>query len=124
MPEHLTGVGYLEDMDVDQSGKLVNPQIPADLPTIVFIYASWCGYCERSIPTVQEFVNANKGKVNVLAVQADDERPSVKALSSRLKDTWPQFKGFPTFVKYDGKKPTKKQLKDRSMQGLEEFSFN
>jgi thiol-disulfide isomerase/thioredoxin len=124
MPEHLTGVGYLEDMDVDDQGKLLNPEISGKTPTILFIYASWCPHCTSVIPVIQDFVNSNKGKVNVLAIQADDERPSVKSLSARLKSTYPQFKGFPTFVKYDGKKPSKKQLKDRSMQGLEEFTFN
>lgn len=124
MTEQLTNVGYLEDDDVNQKGILVNPEINMNLPSVLFIYATWCGYCKQSLPDVQKFADENIGKVNVLAIQADDPRPTVKALSSRIKTTYPEFKGFPTFVKYSGAKPVKKQLQDRSVKGLEEFAFS
>lgn len=124
MTEHLRGVGYLEDTDVNDQGVLINPEIQSTIPTILMIYASWCHYCKDTLPVVQSFVDQNKGNINVLAIQADDERPSVKALASRLKSTYPQFAGYPTFIYYKNKKPTKKQLKQRTLAGLEEFAFN
>lgn len=124
MSEHLTGVGYLEDTDVDSKGNLVNKDIPKNIPAVLMIYASWCPACKSCFSQVQEFADQNKGKVCVLAIQADDQRPSVQALAKRVKSFYPEFRGFPTFLAYNkGKMVPDKELQERSVQGLEAFAF-
>lgn len=121
---YLTGVGYLEDEDVDQKGNLINPEIPTNVPIILMIYASWCPHCEHFLPTMNQFAEQNRDKVCVLAIQADDSRPSVQALASRIKTMYPDFRGFPTILKFkNGKRVKNAVLQERSMEGLKQLAY-
>lgn len=125
MSEHLTGVGYLEDTDVDSKGNLINKGIPKNIPSVLMIYASWCPACKACLNQVQEFADKNQGKVCVLAIQADDQKPSVQALAKRIKSFYPEFRGYPTFLAYNkGKMVKEKELQERSVSGLEDFAFS
>ena len=118
----LNNVGYLEDVDFDRNGNLINSDIPKDKPVVVMIFASWCGYCRQTKPAFQEFANKMKGKVFCAAIQSDGERPSEKRLSDKLKTIKPDFRGFPDFILFKNGKQINKELKGRSVQDFIEFS--
>lgn len=43
-----------------------------DKPQVLFCYASWCGYCRRSLPTIEELHKKYKDKdVEIVAVNLD-----------------------------------------------------
>lgn len=115
-------VAYLEDSDFDQSGALINPTIPKNIPTVVFIQASWCPHCQHAKPTFQEFAIRMKGKVFSATIQADGERDSEKALGKRVKQIKPGFRGFPDYVLFVNGKRVNKEISGRNMSDLMEFA--
>lgn len=117
----LYDVAYLEDMDFDQNGNLINPEIK-DKVVVILIFASWCGYCKKFKPDYQEFANKMKGSnVFVAAIQDDGERETEKRLMKKIKTIKPDFRGFPDIVLYKNGRRVNKDLQDRSVKGLVEF---
>jgi thiol-disulfide isomerase/thioredoxin len=118
----LSNVGYLEDFDFDNNGNLINPQIPKNQSVVVLVFASWCAWCKKIKPDFQEFANNMKGKVFCAAIQADGAKPSEKKLMDKMKTIKPDFRGFPDVMLFVNGKRVNKELKDRTVQGLVEFS--
>lgn len=55
-------------------------------PTLLFVYASWCGYCMHQHPIVDDFVKQHGNKVHVVAVSIDDNPDDLNAfLASKPK---------------------------------------
>lgn len=115
-------LAYLEDSDFDQSGGLINPDIPKEIPTVVFIQASWCPHCRNAKPAFQEFANRMKGKVFAATIQSDGERESEKALGKRVKQIKPGFRGFPDYVLFVNGKRVNREISGRGLNDLMEFS--
>ena len=115
-------IAYLEDTDFNKSGKLINPNIPKDVPVVVMIQASWCGYCQKAKPSFQEFANNNQDKVFCATIQVDGSRPSEKALGKRIKSIKKNFKGFPDYLLYKSGSLVNRNISGREVSHLEDFS--
>ena len=122
MTDFTRPIGYLEDSDFDSQGKLVNPNIPKNIPVVIMIQASWCGYCQKAKPAFQKFANQNQGKVFCATIQADGIRPSEKALGKRLSSIKKEFRGFPDYAVFKDGSPVDKQITGRAVEHLELFS--
>lgn len=112
-------VAYLEDSDFTQDGNFMNG--PMDMPVVVLIMTSWCGYCKQFKPTFQEFAHKVRGKVMPAVIQADSQSPSEQKLGKRIKEIIPGFRGFPTVALFMNGKFVKTMDNERSMKGLMEF---
>lgn len=119
-------IGYLQDNDFDQNGRLINQSIPKNIPTIVMIQAMFCGYCREAKPAFQEFANSYQGKVCCLTIQGDGKEPGEAQLASpeRINQIKPGFRGYPEYVLYYGGDRVDKDIKGRDVPDLIEFAFN
>ena len=112
-------VYYLTEEDVDESGNLINPDIPKDLPVFLMLQAGFCGHCTHAKPAYQDFANKNEGKVFVATVQADGKESGEKELGRRLGNLVPGFRGYPHYAIYKNGKFLKNLEGGRSVEYLE-----
>jgi thiol-disulfide isomerase/thioredoxin len=122
MTDFTRPIGYLENSDFDSEGTLVNPNIPKDIPVVIMMQASWCGYCQKAKPAFQQFADQNQGKVFCATIQADGVRPSEKALGKRIPSIKKGFRGFPEYVLYKAGSPVDKQITGRDVEHLKVFA--
>ena len=115
-------IAYLENEDFDENGHLVNPNIPNNIPVVIMMQASWCGYCQKAKPAFQQFANQNQGKVFCATIQADGTRPSEKALGKRIPSIKKGFRGFPEYAVFKAGSLVDKQITGRGVEHLESFS--
>jgi len=115
-------VAYLENSDFNSEGRLINRDIPKGLPVVVMIFASWCHHCQVASPAFQNFANKNSGKVFCAAIQSDGSRETEKELFKRIKEIYPDFKGFPDFLLFKNGTMQKKTIKGRDESHLIEFA--
>lgn len=116
-------IAYLVDSDLDQEGNLINPDIPKDKPVIIMIQANFCGHCTKAKPEFQKFAEKNKGKVFAATIQGDGKEKGEPELSKRLSNIFPDFRGFPEYVKYNNGKFEGTHDGGRSVEDLEKFIF-
>ena len=114
-------VAYLEDQDFDLSGKLINPDVPKNVPVVIMMQASWCPHCTNAKPAFQQFADQYKGKVFCATIQSDGERASEKLLGKRLEVIKPGFQGFPDYVLYKNGSRVNKEITGRGVEQLESF---
>lgn len=117
-------IGYLENSDFDNNGKLLNPiLLRKKIPIVVMVQASWCGYCKQSKPAFQEYANkTNTNQVFCATIHADGERQSEKDLGERINTIITDFKGFPHYALYMNGLLVNKEIKGRSIEDLGEFT--
>jgi cytochrome c biogenesis protein CcmG/thiol:disulfide interchange protein DsbE len=59
-------------------------------PTVINLWASWCGPCERELPVYQAFAKKYAGTVDVLGVDWQETRQAkARALARRTGVTYP-----------------------------------
>lgn len=111
-------VAYLENKDFDANG---NFKYSMDVPMVVIVLASWCGYCKSFAPIFQEFARQTNGK-NVLCacIQADGDA-SEQQLASRVKQMMPRFMGFPHVALIKDGMVVKEYDGDRTLKSLYSF---
>lgn len=118
----LKPIAYLEDMDFDSKGNLVNKDIPTDVPVVIMLQTSWCPHCTSAKPAFQQFANKYKGKVFCATIQSDGDRASEKKLGERIKtDIKKNFRGYPDYVLYENGKNVNKEINGRSLASLETY---
>lgn len=61
------------------------------MPVLVDFWASWCGPCQREMPTVKAIADKYAGKVKVIGVGVGDVRENHKAAVQKWGITWPQI---------------------------------
>ena len=113
-------VMFLESKDFNENGML-NP--PSDKPVVAMILASWCGHCKTTKPTFQQFADSENGKsVYTAVIYSDGPTPGEKELAKRLNTLIPNFRGFPTIVKFKNGKYMGTYDGPRTVDGLKKFS--
>jgi len=88
-------VPYLENHDFDVRGNLIQTSLK-DKPLMVMVQASWCGACQMTKPTFEQF--AKMGLLNTAYIQVDGGRPSQQSLAARVDAIAPErVEYYPTF---------------------------
>jgi len=62
---------------------------PSGVPTLVNIYGSWCGPCQKEMPLLATFSKAAAGKVALLGVDTEDEQRLALLFAKDVGQTWP-----------------------------------
>lgn len=88
-------IGYLEDIDFDQSMNLTNEKLYGK-PLFIMIQADACGYCAEAKPDFQKLADNNI--INCATIQSDGERESEKLLGNNITSLYPDFRGFPSYI--------------------------
>ena len=52
-------------------------------PVLIQFWATWCGFCRRDQPAVEEVAEKYRGKLTVLAVSVREERATVQSYLAR-----------------------------------------
>ena len=76
-------------------------------PTVVNLWASWCGPCRDEMPVLDEFAAAASGRVDLLGVATSDNRSAATAFSVEFALSFPSVLD-----------PRAKILADQGLQGL------
>lgn len=61
---------------------------PGARPTVVNLWASWCGPCKEEMPAVQRFATANPG-VRVVGIAIDDAPDAAREFAREVGVTFP-----------------------------------
>jgi thiol-disulfide isomerase/thioredoxin len=78
----------------DLSGKKVSLSSLRGKPVMLDFWATWCGPCQMSIPTVQKFYETHKDKgLVVLGVNVDEDPSNVYAFVKHFNMTYPVLYG-------------------------------
>jgi thiol-disulfide isomerase/thioredoxin len=115
-------VMYLDDNDF-KGDKLVLPNdMQNEKDVVVMFQTSWCHFCTSAKPDFQKFADQYKNQIFCATIQADGDTQAEKTLGKRVNDIIPGFRGFPDYCLFVKGKRVDKQINDRTVQGLIEFS--
>ena len=67
------------------------------VPTLVNVWATWCGPCVREVPTLVAFTRKAAGKVDVVGIDTEDESDKALTFASQYG------MHYPSLVDADGK---------------------
>ena len=59
------------------------------VPTVVNLWASWCGPCREELPLMQQLAAADAGKVRVVGVVSKDGLPQAESFAEDTGITFP-----------------------------------
>lgn len=116
-------VAYLDESDFKGKELSVLGDIQNTKKTVVMYQASWRHHCNKAKPAFQQFADENLD-IFCATVQVDGDTESERNLGKKIKDISVGFRGFPHYGLFIKGKLVDKQLNDRSVQGLIEFSKN
>lgn len=57
-------------------------------PTLVNVYGSWCGPCQKEMPLLAAFAQGAAGKVSLLGVDTEDEQRLALLFARDVHQTW------------------------------------
>ena len=58
-------------------------------PVVIAFFASWCQPCEEELPVLQQFAQADRGRLRVIGVSYQDLPSDTAAFVRRLRVTFP-----------------------------------
>ena len=119
-------VKYLQVSDVAVNGNdviLTNKHIPKNVPVIVMLQADYCHYCTEAKPAFQEAARLAGDSAFFATIQADGNQPGEKELATLLQLIDKSgFKGFPTYVRYEGGRYVSTHAGGRDVNSIIEFA--
>ena len=86
--------------------------IQSDVPTIVDVWAPWCGPCKQLTPILESLAEQYGDKVKIAKVNIDNNRELSAALN---------IKGVPTMIAYRGGEVVERMQGFGGRPGVEEF---
>ena len=101
------GILHLEDHDFNDDGTLKQlPKPHGKKPVVVMTFATWCGPCKMTKPEykkLKEMVDKNGNDVVVACINGSGKGtlPSEQKLMERIRDIFPNFRGFPHIAVFD-----------------------
>lgn len=72
-----------------QPGSTVSLASYAGQPVIVNFFASWCGPCQRETPLLARYYETHAGHVNVVGIDANDQRAAALSFIARKGVRYP-----------------------------------
>lgn len=115
-------IAYMENNDFDANGNLINPLVPNNVPVVIMAQSEVCHHCIVAIPDFQQFANKYANKVFCATISSEsNSTQQEKDLVARIRQINPNFKGFPDYSLYWNGQRVDKEIKDRSVKGLEDF---
>jgi thiol-disulfide isomerase/thioredoxin len=64
---------------------------PSGVPTLVNVYGSWCGPCQKEMPLLVAFSKVSAGKVGLVGVDTEDAQRDGLLFAKDVHQTWPAF---------------------------------
>lgn len=58
-------------------------------PLVIRFWADWCKYCEGEMKAIETVFQANKGKLQVLAINAGQDKATINAFIKKIGVTYP-----------------------------------
>jgi len=58
-------------------------------PLVVRFWADWCKYCEGEMKAIETVYQANQGKLQVLAINAGQDKAAINAFIKKIGVTYP-----------------------------------
>ena len=58
-------------------------------PLVIRFWADWCKYCEGEMKAIETVYQANKGKLQVLAINAGQDKATINAFIKKIGVTYP-----------------------------------
>ena len=98
------GILHLEDHDFNKDGTLKQlPKPYGQKPVVVMTFATWCGPCKMTKPEYKKLKEVLGDKVVVACINGSGKGtlPSEQKLMKRIKDIFPDFRGFPHIAVFD-----------------------
>ena len=86
---HAVAIGEIppDHLGRDRKGNDVNISDHHGKVVVVTFWASWCGYCRRELPVLENLQKvAGKDRVEVIAVNYKDDKDVYRAILRKLKD--------------------------------------
>lgn len=68
-------VGKILPVDFEKISDLIKT---SDVPVALFIYTSWCPYCNKIFPEVEQLTREHEGRLRVIAVSVDEDPQKFK----------------------------------------------
>jgi peroxiredoxin len=65
------------------------PAAYAGKPLVIRFWADWCKYCEGEMKAIETVYQANKGKLQVLAINAGQDKATINAFIKKIGITYP-----------------------------------
>jgi thiol-disulfide isomerase/thioredoxin len=86
---HALAVPGVGDLAPDDFGKTLSGEVPkladyAGKVVVLSFWASWCGYCLKELPILENLQRAGKGKLQVIAVN-QQKRDEFRAIERQLR---------------------------------------
>lgn len=98
------GMGFLQDIDVDENGNLLSNTFGAgNKPVLFMMQRDQCHHCKTAKPDFARlFLEHGQRKVFICTLKTDSEDPSTQKLMRRfpgiLKSRGVNFYGVPTYI--------------------------
>uniref|UniRef100_Q47EZ6 Cytochrome C biogenesis protein n=1 Tax=Dechloromonas aromatica (strain RCB) TaxID=159087 RepID=Q47EZ6_DECAR len=58
-------------------------------PLVIRFWADWCKYCEGEMKAIETVYQANRGKLQVLAINAGQDKATINAFIKKISVTYP-----------------------------------
>jgi thiol-disulfide isomerase/thioredoxin len=88
---------------------------PSGVPTLVNVYGSWCGPCQKEMPLLAAFRDRAAGKVALLGVDTEDEARLALLFAKDVGQHWPAVQDDEgTFLRHYAPGPPATLFVDRS----------
>jgi thiol-disulfide isomerase/thioredoxin len=87
-----TGVGQVPAMTLPCLGGGADVRLdgpPTGVPTLVNVYGSWCGPCQKEMPVLAAFARRAGSKVALLGVDTEDEARLALLFARDVGQHWP-----------------------------------
>jgi len=65
----------------DPDGKATSLKSFTGKPTLVNLWASWCAPCVKELPTLDRLAQAQKGRLNIVAISQDMDAPHASVVA-------------------------------------------
>lgn len=88
------GQGFIDFTGIDTAtgdSVSLSDYVGKGVPVLVDFWASWCGPCQREMPTVKAIADKYAGKVKVIGVGVGDTPDNHKAAVQKWDIAWPQI---------------------------------